>query len=157
MERHVRAWLLWWLGCFGLWLALVADWSRVNALAGACAAAVAATVAEYARAAARQDVRVSGTTLRAAGGVPVAVVVDFGILMLALVRSASRRQVARGEYVSREIDPGPKTTPAGRARRAWLALLSGYSPNSYLVDVDPETGTALLHDLVPRRGSEEPV
>ncbi len=157
VERHARAWLLWWLGCFGLWLVLVADWSRVNALAGACAAAAAATVAESARAAARQDVRVSGSTLRAAGAVPVAVVADFGILMLALVRSASRRQVVRGEYVSREVDPGSKTTPSGPARRAWLALLAGYSPNSYLVDVDPEAGTALLHDLVRRRRSEEPV
>ena len=47
-------------------------------------------------------------------------------------------------------------TSAGRARRAWLAFLTGYSPNAYLVDVDAETGIALLHDLVPRRSSEEP-
>ena len=58
--------------------------------------------------------------------------------------------------MSRKIDPGPKATPSGQARRAWLALLAGYSPNAYLVDVYPDTGTALLHDLVPRRSSEEP-
>src|SRR5256885_16969091 len=83
VERHARAWVLWWLGCFGLWLVLVADWSRVNALAGACAAAVAATVAECARAAASQDVRLSGRTLRAAVAVPIAIVADFGVLALA--------------------------------------------------------------------------
>jgi hypothetical protein len=128
----------------------------VNALAGACVAAAAATVAECARAAAREEVRVSGRTLRDGAAVPVAVLADFGVLATALVRSAVRRRVVRGEYVSREVDPGPKTTPAGRARRAWLVLLAGYSPNSYLVDVDAETGTALLHDLVRRRASEEP-
>jgi hypothetical protein len=145
-----------WLGCFGMWLTLVADWSRVNAVAGICAAAVAATVAECARTAARGHIHVSGRTLRAAAAVPLAVVTDFGILALALARSVAERRVVRGRYVEREVDPGPRTTPAGRARRAWLALLAGYSPNAYLVDVDPETGIALLHDLVPRRSSEEP-
>jgi hypothetical protein len=139
-----------------MWLVLVADWSRTNALAGACAAAVAATVAECARTAAREDVAVSGPTLRAAAGVPLAVLTDFGILAVALARSAVERRVARGRYVERAVDPGPKTTPAGRARRAWLALLAGYSPNAYLIDVDAETGIAVFHDLVPRRSSEEP-
>lgn len=157
MKRHSGAWLLWWLGCFGLWLVLVADWTRLNALAGVCAAAVAATVAECARAVARQDVGVSARLLRRAAAIPLAVVTDFGILVLALARSVSERRVVRGRYVSREVDPGPKTTPEGRARRAWVALLAGYSPNAYLVDIDPETGVALLHDLVPRRSSEEPV
>ena len=156
MERHARAWGLLWLGCFGMWLMLVADWSRVNAIAGVCAAAAAATVAECARAAAREDIRVPGRMVRAAAAVPVAVLIDFGVLTLALVRSATDRRVVRGRYVERAVDPGPKTTPAGRARRAWLALLAGYSPNAYLVDVDPETGVALLHDLVPRRSSEAP-
>ena len=145
-----------WLGCFGMWLMLVADWSRVNAVAGVCVAAVAATVAECARAVARENLTVSGRTARAAVSVPLSVLVDFGILVLALGRSAAERRVVRGRYMEREVDPGPKTTPAGRARRAWLALLAGYSPNAYLVDIDPETGIALLHDLVPRRSSEEP-
>jgi hypothetical protein len=156
VERHARAWGSWWLGCFGMWLVLVADWSRVNAVAGVCAAAGAATVAECARTAAREDVGVSGRTLRAAAGVPLAVLTDFGILARALARSVTEGRVVRGQYVEREIDPGPRMTPAGRARRAWLALLAGYSPNSYLVDVDPETGLTVLHDLVPRRSSEEP-
>jgi hypothetical protein len=42
VERHVRAWLLEWLGCFCLWLLLVADWSGLNAAAGAAAVALAA-------------------------------------------------------------------------------------------------------------------
>jgi hypothetical protein len=139
-----------------VWLVLVADWSRVNAIAGAVAAAAAATVAECARGAARQDVGVSLRTVRASAGVPRAVVVDFGILMLALARSLAARRVVRGRYVEREVDAGPKTTSEGTARRAWLAFLTGYSANAYLVDVDADTGVALLHDLVPRRSSEEP-
>jgi hypothetical protein len=83
-------------------------------------------------------------------------VVDFGILMLALARSLAARRVVRGRYVECEVDAGPKTTSEGTARRAWLAFLTGYSANAYLVDVDADTGVALLHDLVPRRSSEEP-
>jgi hypothetical protein len=35
-------------------------------------------------------------------------------------------------------------------------LVAGYSPNAYVVDVDVDEGTVLLHDLVPWRRSEEP-
>jgi hypothetical protein len=157
VRRRAGAWLLWWLGCFWFWVLLVGGWDRVDALAGAGAACVAATIAERARAAARLELRISSRAVRAAASVPVAMVWDFGILTVALVRSAATRRVVRGEYVSRAVDAGPKTTPAGRAHRAWLALLAGYGPNAYLVDVDPDEGVALLHDLVPRRRSEAPV
>jgi multisubunit Na+/H+ antiporter MnhE subunit len=156
VKKRARAWVLWWLGCFGFWLILVADWSGVNAVAGACIAAVAATISERARAAARFEAPASWSTLRNAAHVPLAILVDFVVLSLALARSVVRREVVRGEYVTRAVDPGTKTTPAGGARRAWLALLSGYSPNAYLIDVDPDRRTALLHDLVPRRSSEKP-
>jgi hypothetical protein len=35
-------------------------------------------------------------------------------------------------------------------------LIAGWSPNAYVVDIDEESGTVLLHDLVPNRASEEP-
>jgi hypothetical protein len=84
------------------------------------------------------------------------VFVDFGILVAVLVRSLATRRVVRGRYVTRPFEPGPTTTAAGAARRAWTVLLAGYSPNAYVVDIDVERGTVLLHDLVPYRRSEEP-
>lgn len=44
----------------------------------------------------------------------------------------------------------------GQCSRAWTVLLSGYSPNAYVVDIDPETNEVLIHDLIPWRKSEEP-
>jgi hypothetical protein len=33
---------------------------------------------------------------------------------------------------------------------------ANFSPNAYVVDVDPHAHTVVLHDLVPYRRSEEP-
>jgi hypothetical protein len=80
-----------------------------------------------------------------ASTVPAMVFVDFGIVMWALVR---RR---RGSLRER---PSPATRSAGV--RAWANLTANYSPNSFVVDLDPERGTVLVHDLLPFRKSEEP-
>ena len=44
----------------------------------------------------------------------------------------------------------------GVGPRAWTALAASFSPNAYVVDIEPETESVLLHDLVPRRSSESP-
>ena len=76
---------------------------------------------------------------------------DFGIVMWALVQSARRREIVRGVFRSHEDDdigtPGVRT---------WRNLLANYSPNAYVVELEPERGLVLLHDLIPRRKSEEP-
>ena len=83
------------------------------------------------------------------------VVVDFGIVTWALVTSVVDRRVVRGKLVSREVEGGVGAA-RGVGPRAWKVLLACYSPNAYPIDVDPETGTVLLHDLVPYRRSERP-
>jgi hypothetical protein len=35
----------------------------------------------------------------------------------------------------------------------WLA---GFSPNAFVIEIDAERDTVLIHDLVPWRRSEEP-
>src|SRR5204863_363571 len=81
---------------------------------------------------------------------------DFGIVMWALVRSLVQRRVVRGAFITRNFDAGAKTTPRGKAHRAWTVLLAGFSPNAYVIDIDPDRDTVLLHDLVTWRRSEEP-
>ena len=41
--------------------------------------------------------------------------------------------------------------------RAWAAWAAQFSPNAYVVEIDPERELVLVHDLVPNRPSEEPV
>ena len=153
--KHVVAWLCWWVALFWLWLLLVGEWNRQEWVAAAGAATIAATLAEFARVRTGFAARVP---LRALGDVPQAlwmVLVDFGIVAWALLAGIARRRVVRGELISRGLEGG---AAAGRGvgPRAWTVLLACYSPNAYPIDVDPETRTVLLHDLVPYRRSERP-
>jgi hypothetical protein len=153
---RLGAWCLWWLALFWLWLLLTGDWNRIEVIGAACGAAVTATLAELVRSAARQRLTVPLERLRVSASVPVIVFADFGIVMWALVRSLRERRIVRGAFITRNFDAGPKTTQAGKAHRAWTVLLAGFSPNAYVIEIDPEADTVLLHDLVPWRRSEEP-
>jgi hypothetical protein len=74
------------------------------------------------------------------------VFVDFALVLRAL---AIRR---RGAFRT------TKTVVAGEERlRAWATYLATISPNAYVLDLDPEQGTALTHHLVPLQRSQEPV
>jgi hypothetical protein len=146
---------LWWLGLFWLWLLLVGQWNREQIVAAAIAATIAASVAELAR-------TLTGLSaplpLRVLADVPAAlgmVFVDFGILAWALLAGAARRRVVRGELVSRERPRGSWVTQ-GTGPRAWTVLVASFSPNAYVIEVDPEERRVLFHDLVVHRKSEEP-
>jgi hypothetical protein len=135
---------------------LVGDWTRLVVIAGACLAAVAATIAEAARSVAGVRMRVPAERLRAGMGAPLTVVADFAVLTRVLITSLARKDVVRGRYVVRELAGGPWKAPRGAARQAWTVLLAGYSPNAYVVDVDADRNVVLLHDLVLSLRSEEP-
>jgi len=154
--KHVVPWLAWWLALFWLWMLLVGEWNREEWVAAAIAATIAATLAEVARLRTGFSARLS---LRDLAVLPKAlgmVFVDFGILVWALVVSVGRRRVVRGELVSREVEGGSAVT-RGVGPRAWAVLVSAYSPNAYVVDLDPEKRRVVFHDLVRNRASEEPV
>ncbi|HJQ51155.1 MAG TPA: hypothetical protein VJ838_11640 [Gaiellaceae bacterium] len=154
--KHVVAWAAWWLALFWLWFLLVGEWNRQELVAAAIAATIAATLAELARTRTGFHARVP---LRGLTDLPPAlgmVVVDFGIVSWALLASVARRRVVRGRLVSRPVEGGAVGV-RGVGPRAWTVLVASYSPNAYPIDVDPETGTVLLHDLVPHGPSERPL
>lgn len=154
--KHVVVWGAWWLALFWLWLLLVGEWNREQLVAAAIAATIAASTAEFARARTGFG---APLPLRVLADLPPAlgtVVVDFGILVWALAAGVARRRIARGEFVSRELPRGSWITQ-GTGARAWTVLVASYSPNAYVVDVDPDARRVLLHDLVRYRRSESPV
>lgn len=154
--KHVIPWLAWWLALFWLWFLLVGAWNREEVVAAAIAATVAASLAEFARMRTGFAARLPLRELRVLPVVLGMVLVDFGILVRALLVSAVRRRVVRGEFVSRKVAQGSAVT-RGVGPRGWTVLVSTYSPNAYVVDLDVDTGEVLLHDLVPRRASERPI
>jgi hypothetical protein len=143
--RHVRAWIAFWLALFWLWMLLVGEWNHIEWIAGASAATVAASIAEIARSRVGVGVRIPLEWVGKAWTVPAMILVDFAIVMWALAR---RR---RGSLRER---PSPATRTAGI--RMWANLTANYSPNSFVVDLDPDSGTVLVHDLLPFEKSEEP-
>jgi hypothetical protein len=150
--KHVVAWAAWWLALFWLWLLLVGEWNREQVVAAAIAATIAASAAEFAR---WRTGFGAPLPLSALAGLPQAlgmVVVDFGILVWALLASVARRRIVRGQFVSR----GSRAA-RGIGPRAWTVLVASYSPNAYVVDIDPESQRVLLHDLIQHRDSERPV
>jgi hypothetical protein len=154
---RLAAWWLWWLALFWLWLLLTGDWNRIEVIGAACGATVGATVAETVRGAARQPLWVPLDRVRASAGVLPVVFADFGVVMWALFSALARGRAVRGAFITRHADAGAKTTHRGQLHRAWTIWLATLSPNAYVIELDPERDSVLLHDLVPWRRSEEPL
>jgi hypothetical protein len=142
--KHVAFWLGWWVALFWLWLLISGDWNRIEIIAAACAATIAASIAEAARSRAGVEAGVPLRWVARAWAVPHQVVADFGILTWALFRR--RTGVFRSH-------PFP-AAGEGQGARAWAVWTANFSPNAYVIDVDGDR--VLFHDLVPNRASEEP-
>jgi len=152
--KHVAAWVAWWIALFWFWLLLVGQWNREEVVAAAIAATIAASLAELARTRTGFSARIP---LGGLADLPPAlgmVVVDFGIVTWALLVSLARRRVVRGELFSRELTD--KSRARGTGPRAWTTIVASYSPNAFVLDIDPDEQRVLLHDLVRHRASEEP-
>jgi hypothetical protein len=141
--RRLGAWTLWWVACWWSFQLLAGDWNRIEWIGGACVATVAATLAELVRWAAEVDGRPSLRPLRQLPSALGMVLVDFGLLVVALVRRRS------GTYVARE-------TETRGDEQAATVLVAGLSPNAYVVELDAERRTVLIHDVVSNRSSERP-
>jgi hypothetical protein len=149
--KHVLAWVVMWVALFWLWLLLAGDWNRIEIIAAACGATVAATLGEIARTRAGVAPRVPLVWVGRAWSVPHQIVVDFGIITRALLRSAVRRKIVRGEFRAHAFP-----AKEGEGVRAWAVWAAQFSPNAYIVEVDADRELVLAHDLVPNRASEKP-
>jgi multisubunit Na+/H+ antiporter MnhE subunit len=135
---------------FGIYIALVGEWDTQDVVTGAAASAASTVIGWMvgrggrALPAFRRDdveelIRLVPRTLVETVQVFVAV---------------ARRGWGRGEIgATRTVETGPGAPGWKGARRAGLlgALLS-VTPNSYVIGLDPETGRATVHELVPSAG-----
>jgi hypothetical protein len=156
LSRRAVAWLAWWFLCFWLWLVYVGEWNRYAWVSGAVAASIGATAALVVHHLGLLRFRPAARPFLGAWRVPVQVVVDFGILVAALWRVLVLRREVRGVFRAKRVVAGGDD-PAASFRRAWKVVAATYSPNAYVVDVDPERDTVLLHDLVSHEPSERPL
>jgi hypothetical protein len=141
--KHAAPFLLFVVALWWLWQLLTGEWNHDEWIAGAAAAVVAALLTELA--VARTEGR-APIPLGVLKGVPSAlgmVVVDFAIVMGALLRrrpGVMRR--TRFEHADLE------------SFRAWTAIVGDWSPNAYIVDITD--GVTTSHHLVEHDPSQRP-
>lgn len=143
------AWLiLVWVALAAFWLLIQGEWDAIQLYAAASAAALSLVVGIVLRRSALPSARVELRWLRRAVWIPWQVVKEFGYVTVFLLRRG------KGEFRTVPF-PAGGARPAERGRRAFVALATGYSPNSYVVDVDEERGEVLVHLLRSVPSGEE--
>lgn len=138
-----------------LWIILDDSLETDELLAGAGAAAIAATVAELAgyQAGTRFGMRIRW--LPQALTLPARVAVDMVIVYAALWRRISRGQQPPSAFVSEPVRFGDDS-PRGLTRRVLLIGARSLAPNACALGIDSETETMVLHVLVaPDEGGDQ--
>jgi multisubunit Na+/H+ antiporter MnhE subunit len=144
----IATWLGWWVALGVIWLLLVDTTNPEELLVGAVAASLAATVALAVH---RQGYIRFWPRARWLGELPHVmqdVIVDCGLLTGALWRTLVLRQPVHGETIRVPFHHGGDNGRDG-ARRALVNFAVSLTPNSYVIDIDPEADSLLVHRLVP--------
>ncbi|MBP0458761.1 hypothetical protein [Streptomyces montanisoli] len=155
--RRAAGVVAWWCVLYLVWFAFSGEAGWPVAGWGAAAAAVATAAGRVVVARGLPAVRFRARWLTCVPSAAWQTVVDFGVITAVLARSiATGRRGPVGRFVHRDVDMRAAGAATGPAAVAWVTLVSGYSPNAYVVDIDRDAGRVLLHDLRPLRASEEP-
>jgi multisubunit Na+/H+ antiporter MnhE subunit len=144
---RVRDWLGWWVVLMALWVILDDSLESDELLAGAGAAVIAATVAELAmhQAGTRFDARL-GWFPRALR-LPGQVLADTWTVYAALWRLVVRREQPDSAFVTEPVRYGDNS-PRGVTRRTLLIGARSLAPNQFVLGMDAETDTLVIHKLV---------
>ncbi len=148
LRDRIGIWLAWFVVLNVVWLALVATISWEEEIAGVIACAFGATAAEAVQ---EQGLVQARLKLRWLGGlwrVPYDVVVETWQVFTALFRQLTGGPRVGGRFYC-VFFPHTGDHPEDDARRALYKLEASIAPNSYVVGYDEETGSMLLHELVP--------
>ena len=132
----------------GMWIVLAGQPDAQDLVAGSAAATLAAGVGYLFSQHGRMVPSVRAADLRTLAAVPWQVVVETGQVFALAARKASGRRTAPGALRTVPLDAGPDVRgwPAARREAVLTALLSA-APNTVVLDIDMQAGTALVHQL----------
>jgi multisubunit Na+/H+ antiporter MnhE subunit len=133
----------------GMWIVLAGQPDVQDLASGSVAAVLAVGVAYLLSQRGKMVPSVRAADLRTLAAVPWQVVVETGQVFALTARKAYGRPVAPGALRTVPLDAGPDSRgwPAARREAVLTALLSA-APNTVVVDIDMEAGTALVHQLI---------
>ncbi|MDQ3752678.1 MAG: Na+/H+ antiporter subunit E [Actinomycetota bacterium] len=147
MRQRVAHWFAWWIGLVLLWQLFVNTFAAPEVFAGLLAAAIAATAAEVVRGQGLVHFHPNPRWLLRARKLPFAVLVDCRIVMGALWRQLRRPQLAQGTFTAVPFTAGGDDAEAAARRAIYVAAIS-LTPNTFVVGIDREKDTMLVHQLV---------
>jgi len=152
--RLVVIWCAWWAALLFVWFLLVDTLRSDELIVGSVAAAVAAAVAAVVHR--RGYIRFSPRArwIRQTPAVCRGIIIDCAKLAGALWRRVVRREHVEGVTFRVPFVYGGENGRDG-ARRALVNFAVSITPNSYVIDIDPEADSLLVHMLVP--GPLDPV
>jgi multisubunit Na+/H+ antiporter MnhE subunit len=132
----------------GLWIVLAGQPDAQDLAAGSVAAVLAVGVGYFLSERGRMVPSLRAADLRTLAAVPWKVVAETGQVFALAARKASGRPAGPGALLTVPLDAGPDVRgwPAARREAVLTALLSA-APNTVVVDIDMEAGTALVHQL----------
>jgi multisubunit Na+/H+ antiporter MnhE subunit len=154
LPRVAAPWVAWWLGAMVLWLLLTSTTNPSEAVVGAGAAAVTATVAVIVGSTAPVRVRPRARWFARAWTVPVQIATDTWAVTRALALHATGRRRVRGTYAAIPFRHGRLDDPGDSARRALATIGLSLSPNTYVIGIGRDD-FLFVHQLVANPQSVE--
>jgi multisubunit Na+/H+ antiporter MnhE subunit len=146
----IRFWLGWFVALNILWLALISAFDVAETVLGLVASAVAASAAAVVREQRFVTFRPRARWLLESWRLPAAAVVDTALVFGVLWRRLARGQRIQGRFRTEPFRLG-RDHERQAARRAVYTIGTSIPPNTYVVGIDEDEHTVLLHELVPAR------
>jgi multisubunit Na+/H+ antiporter MnhE subunit len=146
--QRIAFWLGWWVVCFALWVLLVFKTEPAEFVAGALAAAVAATGAELVRSRGYVPFAPELAWSRGLLRLPREVVMDTWRMGMLLVRHFVRGDPIKGCFRVVHFSAGSRDDPHAQARRTVAEWLGCVSPNTYVIGIDEQHHVAVVHQLI---------
>jgi multisubunit Na+/H+ antiporter MnhE subunit len=146
--------LIYAVALLGMWIILAGQPDVQDLVAGSAAAILAVGTGYLVSQRGRMVPSVRAADLRTLAAVPWQVVAETGQVFALAARKAAGRSVAPGALRTVPVDVGTdmRGWPAARREAVLTALISA-APNTIVVDIDMDAGTALVHQLA---GAPEP-
>jgi multisubunit Na+/H+ antiporter MnhE subunit len=146
--QRIVFWLGWWAVAYALWVLFVFKTEAAELVAGAIAAAFAATGAELVRSRGYAPFAPELAWSRGILRLPMEVVMDTWRMAVLLVRHFVRGEPVEGCFRIVHFPAGPDDDPREQARRTVAEWLGCVSPNTYVVGIDERHRVAVIHQLV---------
>jgi multisubunit Na+/H+ antiporter MnhE subunit len=140
----------WWAVGIGLWLLTLSSVSTQELVAAVVTGLPCAVMAVLARRAVRGPLRPRPAWLRWSLPVPVAVLTDSVRVLAVAAGALLGRRIPDGD-LRRVALPRDRDATDWQNRQAAAVVLVSASPGTVVLDVDPDSGEALVHELASGR------